>query len=145
MQGLKGKVAVCTGSGRANGLGAAILRRLAAEGCAVVVSDLGVADRMLGDGDIGCTDEMNDVAEQLRALGARVLVVPCDVRKDADVKNLIAKTVAEFGQHRYPGQQCGCRLHAEAFHRIYPGRMAAGARRQPDRRLSCAQSTRPCR
>ena len=47
MQGLKGKVAVCTGSGRSNGLGAAILRRLAAEGCDVVVSDLGNPDRML--------------------------------------------------------------------------------------------------
>jgi len=34
MHGLKGKVAVCTGSGRRNGLGAAILRRLAAEAAA---------------------------------------------------------------------------------------------------------------
>jgi len=98
MQGLKGKVAVCTGSGRSNGLGAAILRRLAAEGCDVVVSDLGNPDRMLEADDIGGTDEMQTVAEELRALGARVLVVPCDVRIEADVKNLIDRTVDEFGR-----------------------------------------------
>ncbi|MEJ2139725.1 MAG: 3-oxoacyl-ACP reductase FabG [Gammaproteobacteria bacterium] len=98
MQGLKGKVAVCTGSGRSNGLGAAILRRLAAEGCDVVVSDLGNPDRMLEADDIGGTDEMQTVAEELRSLGARVLVVPCDVRIEADVKNLIDRTVDEFGR-----------------------------------------------
>lgn len=98
MQGLKGKVAVCTGSGRSNGLGAAILRRLAAEGCDVVVSDLGNPDRMLEADDIGGTDEMQTVAEELRVLGARVLVVPCDVRIEADVKNLIDRTVDEFGR-----------------------------------------------
>lgn len=98
MNGLKGKVAVCTGSGRSNGLGAAILRRLAAEGCDVVVSDLGNPDRMLAADDIGSTDEMESVAAELRALGARVLTVPCDVRVEADVKKLIERTVAEFGR-----------------------------------------------
>ena len=38
---LKGKVAIVTGSGRAKGLGEAMVRRLAAEGCCVVVSDIG--------------------------------------------------------------------------------------------------------
>jgi len=98
MQGLKDKVAICTGSGRRNGLGAAILRRLAAEGCAVVVSDLGQPDRLLADGDIGGTAEMEAVAEELRALGARVLVVPCDVRNELSVQALVARTVAEFGR-----------------------------------------------
>jgi meso-butanediol dehydrogenase/(S,S)-butanediol dehydrogenase/diacetyl reductase len=98
MQGLKGKVAICTGSGRRNGLGAAILRRLAAEGCAVVVSDLGEPDRLLAAGDIGGTAEMEAVAAQLRALGARVLVVSCDVRNELSVQDLVARTVAEFGR-----------------------------------------------
>lgn len=98
MNGLKGKVAICTGSGRIQGLGAAILRRLAAEGCAVVVSDLGAPDRFLGAGDIGASDEMESVAASLRATGARVLVVPCDVRDEASVQRLIARTIAEFGQ-----------------------------------------------
>ena len=38
---LQGKVAIVTGSGRAGGLGEAMARRLAAEGCRVVVSDIG--------------------------------------------------------------------------------------------------------
>jgi NAD(P)-dependent dehydrogenase (short-subunit alcohol dehydrogenase family) len=98
MRGLKGKVAVCTGSGRLNGLGAAILRRLATEGCAVVVSDIGTPDRFLGAGNIGASNEMLQVAEELRALGARVLVQSCDVRKDTDVQQLVDHTVAEFGR-----------------------------------------------
>lgn len=98
MEGLKGKVAICTGSGRQNGLGAAILRRLADEGCAVVVSDLGEPDRLLASGDIGVSAEMDTVADELRARGARVLVIPCDVRSEASAEALISRTVAEFGR-----------------------------------------------
>ncbi|MEO7385337.1 MAG: SDR family oxidoreductase [Gammaproteobacteria bacterium] len=95
---LQGKVAICTGSGRREGLGAAILRRLAAEGCSVVVSDLGTPDRFLSAGDIGATDEMALVAAELQASGARVLVLPCDVRNEQSVEQLVARTVAEFGR-----------------------------------------------
>ncbi len=98
MQGLKDKVAICTGSGRRGGLGAAILRRLALDGCAVVVSDIGRPDRFLTASDIGATDEMEAVAAELRGLGARVLVVPCDVRDEASVRQLIERTVAAFGR-----------------------------------------------
>jgi meso-butanediol dehydrogenase/(S,S)-butanediol dehydrogenase/diacetyl reductase len=98
MKGLTGKVAICTGSGRRNGLGAAILRRLAAEGCAVVVSDLGAPDQHLAAGDIGMTEEMEAVAGELRATGASVHAIPCDVRKEADVKRLIDGTVRHFGR-----------------------------------------------
>lgn len=98
MKGLAGKVAICTGSGRQAGLGAAILQRLAAEGCAVVVSDLGAPDNFLGAGDIAATGEMESVAAGLRAAGARVLVVPCDVRNEDSVQQLVARTVAAFGR-----------------------------------------------
>jgi NAD(P)-dependent dehydrogenase (short-subunit alcohol dehydrogenase family) len=98
MQGLKGKVAICTGSGRRQGLGAAILGRLAAEGCHVVVSDLGAPDRLLTASDIGATGEMQAVAAELRSTGASVLVVPCDVRSEASVRQLVERTVAEFGR-----------------------------------------------
>lgn len=98
MQGLKGKVAICTGSGRRDGLGAAILRRLAAEGCDVVVSDLGTPDRLLGANDIGANEEMQTVAAELRSTGVRVAVIPCDVRDEASVRHLVEHTVAEFGR-----------------------------------------------
>ncbi len=93
-----GRTVIVTGSGREAGLGAAILRRFAGEGASCVVSDLGTpADRM-GAGDIGTTDEMEAVAASLRALGARAIAVPCDVRKPADCEALVAAAVAAFGR-----------------------------------------------
>src|SRR5690606_14807101 len=38
---LNGKVAIITGASRPQGLGAAIARRLAAEGCRIVIHDIG--------------------------------------------------------------------------------------------------------
>jgi meso-butanediol dehydrogenase/(S,S)-butanediol dehydrogenase/diacetyl reductase len=98
MQGLKNKVAVCTGSGRRNGLGAEILRRLADEGCRLVVTDLGSPDALLATDDIGATDEMEAVAEELRARGAEVIAVACDVRREDDVRQLFTATLEAFGQ-----------------------------------------------
>lgn len=97
MNGLTGKVAVVTGSGRRRGLGAAILRRLAAEGCRVVVSDIGRPGGLLGSGDIGVEEEMLSVAAELRAAGAEVLAVPCDVRREGEVAALVEQTVSGFG------------------------------------------------
>jgi meso-butanediol dehydrogenase/(S,S)-butanediol dehydrogenase/diacetyl reductase len=116
MQGLKGKVAICTGSGRRQGLGAAILKRLAAEGCDVVVSDLGAPDRFLSASDIGATDEMQAVAAELRATGARVLVVPCDVRSEESVKQLVARTLAEFGRLDILVNNAGVGYMLKPFH-----------------------------
>ncbi|MFK7831293.1 MAG: SDR family NAD(P)-dependent oxidoreductase [Congregibacter sp.] len=97
MSGLDGKVVVCTGSGRREGLGEGILQRFAAEGCKLVVTDLGQVDRGLGADDIGGTQEMEEVAQGLRDAGAEVLVVPCDVRDQAQVLALFDRTVDAFG------------------------------------------------
>jgi len=94
---LSGKVAVCTGSGRTSGLGAAILRRLAAEGCRVVITDLGAPDGLLGADNIGATDGMNAVAAELRNAGVQCLVLACDVRKEADVARLFDETERNLG------------------------------------------------
>ena len=69
MTGLDGKVAICTGSGRHNGLGQHILKHLAAEGCRVVVSDIGVPKKHLGKGDIGVSTEMEEIATEIRDAG----------------------------------------------------------------------------
>ena len=98
MSRLAGKVAICTGSGRRDGLGFAILQRLAAEGCRVVVSDIGQSSGLLSEGDIGATDEMEQIADELRAGGSECLVIPCDVRDEHSVGNLIRRTVEAFGQ-----------------------------------------------
>lgn len=98
MRRFEGRVVAVTGSGREGGLGAAILKRFAAEGADVVVSDLGVPKERMEAGDIGTTEEMEQVAQSLRALGGRAIAVPCDVRSDADCANLVAAAVREFGR-----------------------------------------------
>ena len=98
MQGLKNKVVVCTGAGRRDGLGAEILRRLATEGCRIVITDLGQPDALLDSGDIGATEEMEAVATEIRALGAECITVTCDVRRQAEVEKLFAAVREAFGQ-----------------------------------------------
>jgi meso-butanediol dehydrogenase/(S,S)-butanediol dehydrogenase/diacetyl reductase len=95
---LDGKVALCTGAGRRDGLGAAILTRLAAEGCRVVVTDLGTPTALMQAGSIGTTDEMEAVAAGIRATGAEALAVPLDVRDEGQVQAAIARTVEAFGR-----------------------------------------------
>jgi meso-butanediol dehydrogenase / (S,S)-butanediol dehydrogenase / diacetyl reductase len=80
-----GKTIVVTGSGRAKGLGQAILQRFADEGANCVVSDL----------DIG--HEAEGTAEELRTRGAKVAAIPCDVSKADQCQALIDRTVAQFG------------------------------------------------
>jgi meso-butanediol dehydrogenase/(S,S)-butanediol dehydrogenase/diacetyl reductase len=98
MRRFDGKVIVVTGSGRENGLGQAILQRFADEGAACVVSDIGVPRPHMGADDIGSSEEMERVAEELRSRGARALAVTCDVTDDAQVGGMIDATVAEFGR-----------------------------------------------
>ena len=98
MRRLEGKVAVCTGSGRAGGLGEAILMRLAQSGCDVVVTDLGNPQTGLDETNIGTTDGMQDVVRRIEALGARAVAIPCDVRDADQVQALVDKTVDAFGR-----------------------------------------------
>jgi meso-butanediol dehydrogenase/(S,S)-butanediol dehydrogenase/diacetyl reductase len=95
---LQEKVAIVTGSGRHKGIGEAIVLRLAAEGCRVVISDIGEAKgNEFAAEHIGVTGEMQEIAVACRALGAEVLTLPCDVRNEAECSQLIEKTVAHFG------------------------------------------------
>ena len=96
---LQNKVAIVTGSGRHKGIGEAIVLRLAAEGCRVVISDIGQAKgNEFAAEHIGVTGEMQEIADACRALGAEVLTLPCEVRSEAECSQLIEKTVAHFGQ-----------------------------------------------
>jgi meso-butanediol dehydrogenase/(S,S)-butanediol dehydrogenase/diacetyl reductase len=96
---LEGKVAVVTGSGRHKGIGEAIALRLAAEGCRIVISDIGQArGAEFASEHIGSTAEMEEVAEACRQAGAEVAVVLCDVRQESDCAGLIESTVRTFGR-----------------------------------------------
>ena len=93
-----GKTAVVTGSGRRGGLGEAIARRLAREGAAVVVSDLGrSADASTPDAMIGGTAQMEAIAADLRQGGGSASVRVCDVRRWDDVRALADHAVQAHG------------------------------------------------
>jgi len=95
---LAGKVAVITGSGRRKGLGEAIARRLAADGAAVVLSDIGRAvDAATPAAMIGAQDEMEAIAADLRASGASVSTMACDVRQWDQVAALARHAVDTHG------------------------------------------------
>ena len=96
---LKGKTAIVTGSGRRKGIGEAIVMRLAKEGCNIVLSDLGEAKGPAFAAEhIGATAEMESIASDIRALGVEVITVACDVRKEKQVENMLAKASAHFGK-----------------------------------------------
>ncbi|MGH7608435.1 MAG: 3-oxoacyl-ACP reductase FabG [Candidatus Dormibacteria bacterium] len=83
MERFEGRVALVTGGGQ--GIGAATVRRLAAEGARVVVADLNRAGA-------------EEVAEAVRAAGGESLAVGCDVALEADVEALAAQARERFGQ-----------------------------------------------
>jgi NAD(P)-dependent dehydrogenase (short-subunit alcohol dehydrogenase family) len=80
---LDGKAAIVT-AGAGPGMGSAFSRALAAEGAAVVIADI----------DAGRAEAL---AGEIRASGWIALAVPTDVANGAEVRSLVARTVAEFG------------------------------------------------
>ena len=94
-----GKTAVVTGSGRRGGLGEAIVRRLAAEGAAVVLSDIGASrDAATPGAMIGENAEMEALAAELRAeSGSPISTFVCDVRDYDQVKALADHAAAMHG------------------------------------------------
>ena len=74
--------AVVTGAGRRGGLGHAIVRRLAADGADIVLSDIGApADAATPESMIGVRSDMESLAVEVAdEYGVKVLSFACDVR-----------------------------------------------------------------
>lgn len=95
---LAGKTAVITGSGRRKGLGEAIARRLAAEGAAIVLSDIGRSvDAATPESMIGATRELQAIADEMTAVGHSVSTKTCDVRHWSEVRALAEHAVKAHG------------------------------------------------
>jgi len=80
---LPDKVAIVTGAGR--GIGAATARTYADAG-----ADLVLAART--------KEQLDAVADDIRALGRRALVIPCDVNENEAVEDIVAQAMNEFGR-----------------------------------------------
>ena len=95
---LAGKVACITGAGREAGIGAAIARRLAAEGCRVVVSDIGVAKGdELPETAIGSSAEIDAIVKSIADAGGKAAATMCDVLVEDDVAALCEFAADTFG------------------------------------------------
>ncbi len=81
--GLEGKNAIVTGG--SVGIGAAIARRLAEEGCNVAINYR------------RHDTEAKEVIRSVEALGRRGLAVKADVSSYSDAQNMVQQVVAEFG------------------------------------------------
>lgn len=101
---LKGKVALVTGAGRRKGLGEAIARRLASEGCKVIVTDIGHAKgKQMPESAVGSHSEMEQVAADIHAAavatgnGGACSALALDVLEESQVKAAIVTTVSRYG------------------------------------------------
>jgi NAD(P)-dependent dehydrogenase (short-subunit alcohol dehydrogenase family) len=96
---LSGKSAVVTGAGRRGGLGEAIVRRLAASGVNVVLSDIGASvDAATPAAMVGDKDQMQELAQAIATEhGVRVLTFACDVRDAARMGALADLAQRELG------------------------------------------------
>ena len=79
---LEGRKAIVTGA--AKGMGAAITTTLAREGADVVLAARDTAP-------------LDEVAEEVRALGRDAVVVGCDVTSEAEVRAMVARALEVFG------------------------------------------------
>ncbi|KAL6407270.1 putative short chain type protein [Ilyonectria robusta] len=84
---LAGKVAIVTGSGRENGIGAGIVVALARNGAAVTINY--VSDSV--------TKRAHDLADNIKADGGRVTVVQSTVDTEEGAQFLVQETLKAFG------------------------------------------------
>jgi meso-butanediol dehydrogenase/(S,S)-butanediol dehydrogenase/diacetyl reductase len=97
--GLTGKTAVITGAGREGGIGQGIAARLAADGARVVLHDLGkVGGEIAPAHGIGTSEELEAIAERIRAGGREVATYCGDMLVEDDVAGLM-----DFAAHSYGG------------------------------------------
>ncbi|GAM33794.1 hypothetical protein TCE0_013r00954 [Talaromyces pinophilus] len=84
---LEGKAAIVTGSGRENGIGAAIALALARNGAAVTINYVSAAS----------AERAENVAKKIRSDGGRATVVAADVSTSRGAQTLVQETLKNFG------------------------------------------------
>ncbi|MCC7363424.1 MAG: SDR family oxidoreductase [Dehalococcoidia bacterium] len=96
---LEGKVAIVTGAGRMRSIGRPIAVALARAGANVVLTGTGRSpDRYPDDEKAAGWRDIESVADEVRAEGAKALALVSDVSDENACNQLIERTVAEYGR-----------------------------------------------
>lgn len=96
---LLGKVAVVTGAYGIGSMGRSVALKLAREGVDVVVTDIDHPESRLADEEKRrAWRGIEDVAEEVRALGRKSAAIPCDLSSEDQIKELFTDTLGEFGK-----------------------------------------------
>jgi NAD(P)-dependent dehydrogenase (short-subunit alcohol dehydrogenase family) len=95
---LQGKVAIVTGAGRASGMGSAIAMRLAQDGARLVITDVGRPSERFPEYGLGTSEELQQRATEIRAVGAEMLALLVDVTEEDEVEAMVQGAVAHFGR-----------------------------------------------
>ena len=99
LTGLEGKVAVVTGAGRMRSIGRPIALEMAKAGCRVVITGSGrPKERYPDDEKEAGWRDIESVADEIRAVGGKVLATVSDVGDETAVRALLQRTVQDFGQ-----------------------------------------------
>ena len=95
------RVALITGCGKENGIGAATALRLAADGFCVVVSDVAAAgvdnDNAVARAGAGWQG-LDTLVSRIADAGGQALALTGDVASEADAAELVARTVEAYGR-----------------------------------------------
>lgn len=92
------KVALVTGAGRENGIGAAIARQLAAAGMHVVVTDLCAAPTDLPNGGHAAWEALTAVAAHVETYGVKSVPIKADVTQLSEMETAVAQVNETFGR-----------------------------------------------
>ena len=94
---LKGKIALVTGSGKKSGIGYAISKKLASEGCHIIIADYGSEKGQDADVKTGSMNEMMVIKDELhKEYGVETLAVNVDVTHTQTIQNMISVIQEKF-------------------------------------------------
>ena len=93
----KGKTALITGSGKKTGIGYAIAKKFASQGCNIIIADYGSTKGLNADIKTGSMDEMVFIGQQLQEnYGVKTLVVNVDVTNTATIEKMVSAVEEQF-------------------------------------------------
>lgn len=120
MTDLSGQVALVTGASAPRGIGQAIARRLAAEGAAVVVTDMAGAFSV-EDRTYDRMELLTSLADGIVAAGGAALALPLDVTRADDIARCLDAAQERFGRIDILVNNAGSLTGAADFMNTTPG------------------------